>query len=485
MSRPLTVAAVQLASLEGETLDQALAVATSAVDAAAARGATLVVLPEIWTPGYFAFDTYPEAAPHAERIRRHLADLAEQHRIHLHGGSFVEEHGGALYNTSVLFGPDGKAVGEYRKMHLFGYGSREPEVLSPGESVTVVDTELGKIGMAVCYDLRFPELFRAMTDRGAELILVASAWPHPRLEAWSTLVRARAIENQVHLVAANGVGPTLSGPSLCGHSAVVDPWGVPVAGAGDEAATVTTTIDLDAVGDARGRLRQLADRRLFDTAASRLSFRRPGERPLVIEVERAAIAGYTGRDTEAVKRYVAKLEEEGIEPPPSVPMVFYVGPDRVVAHDEIAVTGTESCGEIEFVLLQTDEGLHVTVGSDHTDRALETDSIPLSKQIVPKVVAKDAWRWEEVANHWDQLQLSATVGVDQRAYQETGVDFFLPPAEILDLVDARPGTVVFGGTVSPLEGRFDFDPVFTGRLHDPVLDRSIEFTYRSRPLEGT
>lgn len=484
MSRPVTLAAVQLPSLEGVPLDDALQRVDRATGEAAEAGAKLVVLPEIWTPGYFAFDSYAEAAPEAGRIREHLAGLAAQHRILLHGGSFVEERGGNLYNTSVLFDPSG-AVGEYRKIHLFGYGSREPEVLTPGEQVTVVDTSLGRVGMAVCYDLRFPELFREMADRGAELVLVASAWPHPRVEAWQTLARARAIENQMHLVAANGVGPTQSGPSLCGHSMVIDPWGTPVGAAGDDPRVVTAVVDLDAPADARAKLRQLADRRLLGGERSRLAFRRPGERPLVMDVERVAIAGYTGRDTEAVEAYVAKLEEEGIEPPPSVPMVFDVGADRVVAHDTIEVTGTQSCGEVEFVLLVTPEGLHVTAGSDHTDRALETTSIPLSKQAVPKVVAREAWRWEEVADHWDSLRLTATVGDDARPYQETGVDFFLPPEKIIEVAGAGRGTVVFGGTVSSLAGGFDYDPVFSGRLHDPVLDRSISFTYRSRTLEGT
>lgn len=484
MSRPVTVAAVQLGSLEGQPFEAALDQVSAAVGEAADAGASLVVLPEIWTPGYFAFDSYRTAAADAPAIRQHLAALAARHGIVLHGGSFVEEHDGQLHNTSVLFDPTGP-VAEYRKIHLFGFGSREPEVLTPGDSVTVADTFLGKVGLAVCYDLRFPELFRDMADRGAEMILVASAWPHPRVAAWQTLGRARAIENQVHLVAANGVGQTASGPTLCGNSMVVDPWGVTVAAAGDEPAVLAARIDLDAPADARSRLRQLADRRLVASTRPRLAFTRPGERPLVMDVDRVAIAGYTGRDTEAVKAYVAKLEEEGIEPPPSVPMVFDVGADRAVAHDVIDVTGGESCGEVEFVLLVADDGLHVTVGSDHTDRALETQSIALSKQLVPKVVARQAWRWEEVADHWDSLRLTAAVGEDGRPYQETGVDFFLPPDQILDLVGAQPGTVVFGGTVSSLAGGFDFDPVFTGRLYDPVLDRSIEFTYRSRTLEGS
>ena len=481
--RTARVAAVQLPSLEGLDLDRAFEAVTDATVGLAGRD--LVLLPEMWTPGYFDFDRYHHAARSAPKIRSFLAGLAQELGSHLHGGSFVEQRGDGFYNTSALFAPDGRDLASYSKIHLFGYGSREPEVLEPGEEPTVVDTEIGRLGMVVCYDLRFPELFRLMTDMGAEMVLVASAWPFPRVHAWSTLLRARALENQIYVVAANGVGPTLSGPSLAGNSAVVDPWGTVVAAKGDEPGVAEATLDLDSVGESRSRFRQLADRRLVSAHRPELMFHRPGERPLRMPVAKVAIAGYTGRDQDAVARYVAKLEEEGIAAPDSTPVVFPCGVDRVVSHRVIDVTGDRTCGEVEFVILVTDEGVHITVGSDHTDRALEQDSIVLSKQAVPKVVASEAWRLDEVGDHWDQLILKSWVGVERRPYQETGVDFFLTPADIITLVSAAPGTVIFGGTVSSLDGGFDFDPVFEGSLIDPVLDRAITFSYRSRPLEDS
>lgn len=475
------VAAVQLPSLEGRTLDEAMAVVSEATERLG--DCDLVLLPEMWTPGYFAFDDYATAAGSAEKVRSFLSDLAGRLKAHLHGGSFVEQRDGHLYNTSVLFDPAGEAVADYRKIHLFGYGSREPEVLTPGPGPTVVNTELGRVGMVVCYDLRFPELFRIMTDLGAEMVLVASAWPFPRVQAWSTLLRARALENQTYLIAANGVGPTASGPALCGNSAVVDPWGTVIAAVGDDPGVAEAAIDMSSVRESRRRFRQLVDRRVLSSKHPELMFHRPDERPLRMEVAKVAIAGYTGRDKEAVARYVSKLEAEGIAAPESTPIVFACGADRVVPHSVIDVTGDETCGEVEFVLLVTEEGTHVTVGSDHTDRALEQQDIVLSKQVVPKVIADTAWRLDEVVDHWDQLVLRSWVGEDRRPYQETGVDFFLPPDDILDLVGASPGTVVYGGTVSSLSGGFDFDPSFEGSLIDPVLDRSITFRYRSRPLE--
>jgi len=475
------VAAVQLPSLEGLDLEAAFEAVAGAT--AGLAGKDLIVLPEMWTPGYFGFDRYHDAAQSAPKVRSFLAELAQDLGSHLHGGSFVEERGHRFYNTSVLFDPDGQEIADYSKIHLFGYGSREPEVLSPGQEPTVVDTELGRLGMVVCYDLRFPELFRLMTDMGAETVLVASAWPFPRVHAWSTLLRARALENQMHVVAANGVGPTLSGPSLCGNSAIVDPWGTVVATVGDDPGVAEATLDLESVSRSRDRFRQLADRRVIGSHHPELTFHRPDERPLRMPVAQVAIAGYTGRDQDAVARYVAKLEKEGIPAPESTPVVFPCGADRVVSHDVIDVTGDQTCGEVEFVLLVADEGIHVTVGSDHTDRALEQESIVLSKQVVPKVVADTAWRLDEVAEHWDQLLLKSWVGEERRAYQETSVDFFLTPEDIIGLVDAVPGTVIFGGTVSSLAGGFDFEPVFEGSLIDPVLDRTIMFRYRARPLE--
>jgi predicted amidohydrolase len=481
--RELRVAAVQLPSLEGFELDDAFQAVTEATSTLTDRD--LVLLPEMWTPGYFDFDRYHDAAAAAPKIRSFLADLARTLDCHLHGGSFVEQRGEAYYNTSVLFDRVGDQIADYSKIHLFGYGSREPEVLEPGVNPTVVETEIGQLGMVVCYDLRFPELFRTMTDMGAEMVLVASAWPFPRVGAWSTLLRARALENQVFVVAANGVGPTVSGPPLCGNSGVVDPWGTAIASVGDEPGAAEATIDLDSVAETRHRFRQLADRRLMGGRQPGLMFRRPGDRPLQMPVKKVAIAGYTGRDQEAVARYVAKLEEEGIAAPESTPVVFPCGVDRVVCHDVIDVTGDRTCGEVEFVLLVTREGIHVTVGSDHTDRALEQDSIVLSKQVVPKVVADVAWRLDDVADHWDRLVLKSWVGEERRPYQETGVDFFLSPDDILELVGAEPGTVIFGGTVSSLAGGFDFDPMFHGSLIDPLLERTIDFHYRSRPLEGS
>lgn len=252
-----------LVQMEAEaSMDANVDKATEYVRTAAADGADLVVLPEIWNVGYFAFEKYAEGAePIDGPTASQMASLAADLGIHLHAGSIVEADGDDLYNTSILFGPDGSRLGTYRKMHLFGYESEESQLLTPGEGITTVDTPLGTIGMTTCYDLRFPELYRALRDRGADLFLITSAWPQARLDHWRLLNRTRAVEEQVFVAASNLTGEN-RGVKLGGNSLVVDPWGVPRTNAGNDGGVVTTEIDLEAVETVRDEFPALADRRI-------------------------------------------------------------------------------------------------------------------------------------------------------------------------------------------------------------------------------
>ncbi|WP_336021576.1 carbon-nitrogen family hydrolase [Halobellus salinisoli] len=245
--------------------------AESRIHAAAADGADLVVLPELWPVGYFAFDAYRDAAesvpgPTADW----LSELADDLSIHLHGGSLVErvgsepggdETGEELYNTSLLFGPGGDLLATYRKIHLFGYDSEESNLLTPGTDPSVVETDLGTVGLTTCYDLRFPTLYRRLVNAGVEILLVTSAWPRERIDHWHLFTRTRAVENQTILVAANLTG-SIDGVDLGGESVVVDPWGVERANAGTDARTAYAEVDREEVRETRESFPALADRRL-------------------------------------------------------------------------------------------------------------------------------------------------------------------------------------------------------------------------------
>ena len=270
MTTETTIALAQLEIERGDVegnVDRALA----AVSRAAARGADLVCLPELFNVGYFAFDLYDRYAESldGETFTR-LSEAAADHDVAVLAGSLVEdlaetqaetpaEEGFA--NTAALFDASGERRLVYRKHHLFGYDSVENELLVPGERLETAEIGDFTVGVTTCYDLRFPELYRALADRGVDLVLVPSAWPYPRLEHWETLSRARAIENQCYVATING-SASFDDATLLGRSTVYDPWGVALASSGDEPALVMADLDPATVEAVRAEFPALRDRRL-------------------------------------------------------------------------------------------------------------------------------------------------------------------------------------------------------------------------------
>ncbi|MFC7069133.1 carbon-nitrogen family hydrolase [Halobaculum lipolyticum] len=247
--------------------------ALDAIARAAADGADLVALPELWNVGYFAFEAYERRAePLTGPTLTRLREAAREHDVALLAGSIVEDlaesaaageavpDDDGLANTAVLFDADGERLAVYRKHHLFGYESAETRLLTPGEALPVVDLLGFRVAVTTCYDLRFPEQFRALADDGADLVLVPSAWPYPRVEHWRTLPRARAIENLSYVAAVNGSG-SFEGTDLLGRSTVYDPWGTTVASAGDDPALVEARVDPERVAAVREEFPALLDRR--------------------------------------------------------------------------------------------------------------------------------------------------------------------------------------------------------------------------------
>ncbi|MGI5963260.1 MAG: carbon-nitrogen family hydrolase [Lawsonibacter sp.] len=257
-------ASIQLASQEGETRQVRMERASSYLEQLCAQPErpVQVILPEIWATGFFDFEHY---YAQAECDRGETYDLmsswARKLGCYIHTGSFVEKDGESYYNTSLLLAPNGSVIGKYRKMHLFGYRSKEAELLSGGSQVGVFDTEYGRVGLATCYDLRFPELFRIMVNLGAEYFLVNSAWPINRLAHWRLFNQARAVEDQCFLISCNGVG-TLNGSQLGGHSMILDPWGEILAEGGTEETVLQADVDPARIVDNREHFSALRDKKL-------------------------------------------------------------------------------------------------------------------------------------------------------------------------------------------------------------------------------
>jgi len=266
------IALAQLA-IEPTAIETNCSRAERAIAAAAERDADLVVLPEAFTVGYFAFDAYERSAQSlgGQTLTR-VREAARDYDVAVQAGTVIEDLAASatdgfetpaqegLANTAVLFDASGDRRLVYRKRHLFGYGSSEADLLVAGDRIDVADVAGFTVGVTTCYDLRFPEQYRALLDAGATLVCVPSAWPYPRVEHWNLLPRARAIENLTYVAAVNGVG-SFEDDALLGRSSVYDPWGTGLAGAGDEPALVTAELDPERVRNLRAEFPALEDRR--------------------------------------------------------------------------------------------------------------------------------------------------------------------------------------------------------------------------------
>lgn len=230
---------------------------------ASAGAADLVVLPELWPNGAFSYDNWDATAqPLDGDLAQRLSEAARSADVVLHGGSFIERRpDGSLTNTALVFERDGSLRAVYRKIHLFGFSDGEPKFLEAGADVVVADTSVGRLGLATCYDLRFPEMFRRLADDGAEVIVVPAGWPAKRIEHWTVLARARAIENQLPVVAVGTAG-THAGVEMGGSSLIVDALGAPLAEAGRAEEIIRAEIDPAHTREWRERFPALGDRRL-------------------------------------------------------------------------------------------------------------------------------------------------------------------------------------------------------------------------------
>lgn len=271
----MRIAVIQLGYDDAEPVADRVVRAAGIVRAQA--GHDLVVLPELWAPGGFAYQRWDERAEAVDGpIASAMSAAARDAGVMLHAGSIVERPAGGtpgregkhLWNTSLVFAADGSLAATYRKIHRFGFGQGEPLLMEAGDVLSMVDVPVSspasgvaRAGLSTCYDLRFPELYRALLDLGATLFVIPAAWPAARVRHWTLLAHARAIENQCVVVACNTAG-THAGVQMGGQSQVVLPTGDVVAMAGSDQQVLRVQVDIDVVAHYRASFPVLRDRRL-------------------------------------------------------------------------------------------------------------------------------------------------------------------------------------------------------------------------------
>jgi omega-amidase len=243
--------------------------ATKMIGEASKNGAEMVILPEMFNCPYDTskFQDYAESMDNSISLKS-VSNAAADSGVYLIAGSIPELHDGKLYNSSFIFDRDGKVINIHRKMHLFDINVpneitfKESEIITAGNNITVFETDLAKIGVAICYDMRFPELFRLMTIKGAELVVVPGAFNMTTGPAhWETTIRARAIDNQTFMAVASPSRNIDLAYIAYGHSMVVDPWGNIIAEASEDEEIIYATIDKDFIYKVRNELPLLKNRR--------------------------------------------------------------------------------------------------------------------------------------------------------------------------------------------------------------------------------
>jgi len=225
----------------------------------AAQGTDLVLLPELWSTGYVLPDLAGNLADReGEPSGALLSSLARECGVYIYG-SVADQRGEQVYNYATLYGPDGTLAASYDKVHLVPMMA-EDRYLTPGDRLTLANLQGVKAGLAICYDLRFPELFRSLALSGAALFLVTAEWPAVRISHWRTLLAARAIENQAFVVACNRVGADEAN-RFSGHSMVIDPWGNILAEGNEGEEILRAELDLSQVAEIRRQIPVFRDRR--------------------------------------------------------------------------------------------------------------------------------------------------------------------------------------------------------------------------------
>ncbi len=235
----------------------------------AARNADLIILPEMWNCPYetHLFPEYAEERNNSPTLNA-ISKAAKKENVYIVAGSIPEKAHGKIYNSSFFFNPLGEVIGVHRKIHLFDIdvageiSFKESETLTAGDEITVIPTELGKIGICICYDLRFSELLRLMTLEGAELIIVPGAFNLTTGPAhWKPLIQVRAVDNQIFMAAVSPARNNNSSYVAYGHSIVVDPWGTVLKEAGTNEGIIYAPIDRPKVEKIRSELPLLLNRR--------------------------------------------------------------------------------------------------------------------------------------------------------------------------------------------------------------------------------
>jgi predicted amidohydrolase len=219
----------------------------------------VIVFPELWNTGYALEQIQQLADEDGERTKQYISQFCQKYQVNIIAGSIAEKKGDKVKNTVYVFNRQGELTAQYSKIHLFRLMDEE-KFLTSGDHIGQIALDDISAGVMICYDIRFPELARTLALDGAKILFIPAEWPHPRLHHWRILLMARAIENQMFVVACNRVG--ISGKAhFFGHSMIIDPWGEIIAEGGEQEEIISASLQLSDVDSVRSKIPVFEDRR--------------------------------------------------------------------------------------------------------------------------------------------------------------------------------------------------------------------------------
>lgn len=253
----MKIAALQMDIIENDREANVVTMCRMMAEAAESRP-DMIVLPELWDVGFYPEDVTAAADPDGKYARTLLSELAAKYQVNIVGGSIANLIGRYAYNTSYVFDRTGHLLSTYHKTHLFG---GEADTFAAGDSMVMYELDGVRCATIICYDVRFPEMVRTLAVSGVKILFVPAAWPVQRMLHWETLTRARAIENQMFVVAVNGIGSFSDGITLGGMSRVIDPWGEVLSSASNERGIITANLRPGILEEIRSSIHIYDDRR--------------------------------------------------------------------------------------------------------------------------------------------------------------------------------------------------------------------------------
>ena len=399
---------------------------------AAASKPDVIVLPETWNTGFFPKENLKELSDKdGAAVKDMCSALARELNVNIVAGSASNVKNDKVYNTAYVFDRQGACIAEYDKTHLFT-PMGEHDYYEAGTHVTTFELDGKKCGIIICYDVRFLELVRTLALTGLDVLFVPAQWPALRKYHWDTLTAARSIENQMFVVACNSCGK--AGETVYGGSShILDPWGNPIVAAGGSEVILTGDLDFSVIEGIRASIKELE-------------------------------------------------EQRGVPAPKKIPTIFQMSNMLLTQDPDIDFVGNNTCGEVEYIIITQGDEIYIGLGSDHTDRKLESASVPKAKQVCPKPIGHDVWKYDDLKDHWDSIKLNSYQTVDGKEipYQQGTLADILPVEHLLKELRERIGDVshcvIYSGTVPVLNG-FQYGENFRCEMIDETLNRSLSMNY--------